>query len=133
MGIITYINRDIDFDDEVTRVFAITKFGIQTRAALNRVASRITIETGLGQRTLVAAAYKEEDIDLVWNDGLRRVAPENKYEKAQDINYMSTSMDSASELGDILPVRLAEMVEFGEYGEGEVLHMWEIPFSVVQR
>lgn len=131
MGIITHISTDYDEDAQEQKIYVRTKFGISTRSALNRVAGRAAVTTGVGQRTLVAAAYDEEGIDLVFREGPFKVLdPEEKFEDAQHIEYQSTSMDSASSLGDVLPPRLQDAVEFGEFREGEQLHIWTVPFEV---
>lgn len=131
MGIITDVQSNYDEGRGVQRVFVRTKFGINNRSALNRVASRATVVTGVGQRSLVAAAYDEEGISLVWNDGpFGRLAPEDKFEDAKEIDYKSIPMERASELGDIFPGYLQEAIEFGEFMEGEILHVWTIPFDV---
>lgn len=131
MGILTRIDDEWDEEAQVHRIFAATKFGISSRGSLNRVASRAAVMTGVGQRTLVAAAYDVEGIDLVWSKGLGVVVdPEEKYEKAKEINYRSIPIEQASEIGDILPIWFRDALEFGEFGEGEVLHIWEIPFEI---
>lgn len=131
MGILTTITTDVDEDDGVKRVYAITKFGINNRTQLNRVASRAAVGEGVGQRSLVAAAYDEEGIDLVWTEGpFGSVAPEDKFEDAKKIEYRSSPMESASELGDILPPKIKDMVTFENYREGNTLHVWEIPLDL---
>lgn len=134
MGILTDISEEFNDEEEVIRIFCVTKFGINNRTQLNRIAGRASTATGVGQRTLVAAAYDEEDIDLVWNKGLGvTVKPEDKFEKAKDIDYKSEPMDMASKFGDILPAFIQDKIEFENFNEGQTLHIWEIPYSVSER
>lgn len=136
MGVLTYINHDVDEDGEVLRIFAKTKFGINNRAALNRVATRAAADSSVGQRDLVAAAYDEEGIELAWREGpFGLIEPEEKFENAKKISYRSVPMDTVSDFGDILdilPVRLKDAVDFGEFREGEQLHVWEVPFEIAE-
>lgn len=136
MGVLTDIRFEVDEDEQVLRVFARTKFGISTRANLNRVASRASTSLAVGQRDLVASAYDEEGIELAWREGpFGLVKPEEKFENAKEIEYRSVPMDTVSDFGDILeilPVRLKDTVEFEEFREGEVLHVWEIPTDLAE-
>ena len=140
MGILTAIDSTWDTDNNVQRIFAVTKFGISNRSSLNRVAGRAAALTGAGQRTLVAAAYNEEGIDLVWREGPFSIAkPEEKWPEAQDIEYRSEEIESASEFGDILdiPDKFIPGGKFADFFiEGidvfrpeQVIHIWEIPYS----
>lgn len=134
MGILTTLDTDLDEEEGVRRVFAITKWGIGTRTQLNRLAGRASVSAGVGQRTLVAAAYKKEGIDLAWSMGLgRSVAPEEKFTDAKRINYYSEEMDTVSNVGDVYTIltdSLRDMVDFGNYREEETLHVWEIPLDL---
>lgn len=134
MGVLTNITEDFDDDAQVHRIFVTTRFAINTRSALNRVAGRAAVTTGVGQRTLVAAAYDELGIDLVWNMGLGvTVPPEEKYEKAKDITFRQLNLEESSQFMDILTNHLQEAVEYGEFDDEEVLYVWEIPYSVEPR
>lgn len=129
MGILTKIHTEFDDDEQTIRVICITRFGITTRGSLNRVAGRASNAVGVGQRSLVAAAYDEHGIDLVWNDGLRRMAPEEKFDAAQDIEYTTFSIDKASRFEDLLPPRIQDYVDFGNITGEEHVHIWEIPYK----
>lgn len=142
MGILTDISVQYDDDQEVQRIYAVTKFGINNRTQLNRVAGRAAVGEGVGQRSLVSAAYAEEGIDLVWREGpFTTLKPEEKYPQAKEINYKSYEIDQLSELGDIagmvkrdyLPGWLLDKIEFGEFREGNTLHIWEIPYHIIGR
>lgn len=141
MGIISYIAHEIDEQDQVERVFVVTKFGITNRGALNRVAARAAAGTAAGQRTLVAAAYDEEGIDMVWREGpVSFVTPEEKWPDAQDIKYHSVEMKRSSNFLDITNIpergiprgnladRLIEGIPI--FDEESVMHVWEIPYEV---
>lgn len=131
MGILTNISEEYDDRAEVQRIFAVTKFSINTRSSLNRVAGRAAAGSGVGQRTLVSAAYGELGIDLVFKRGLFDVVdPEEEYEDAKKINFKSVEMESASKFGDILTARLQDRVEFENYRPDSVLNIWEIPYEV---
>lgn len=141
MGILTYMESTFDDSQQVQRIYAITKFSINNRAALNRIAGRAAISTGVGQRTLVAAAYDELGIDLVYNEGLGvRVPPEEKYEKAKDIEFYSVPAERSSEFFDITNIPKDSIpggklwdrlkLDIGSFREGEVLYVWEIPYDV---
>lgn len=135
MGILTDVSVDVDEDEGVRRVYAVTKWGINMRPQLNRVAGRVTLEAGVGQRTLVSAAYDTEGIDMVWKEGpFKVIAPEDKYPDAKKINYMSKEIDSidmSSDLFEMLTPRLQDRVNFGEFRSPDAtLHIWEIPLDL---
>lgn len=141
MGVLTYMESDFDEQRQVQRIFAITKFSINNRSSLNRVAGRAAVSTGVGQRTLVAAAYDEVGIDLVYNKGLGvRIPPEEKYEKAQDIEFYSIPAGRSSEFFDITNIPEDKIpsgklwdrlkLDIGSFREDEVLYVWEIPYEV---
>lgn len=135
MGILTDIETEVDEDEGVRRVFATTKWGIHRRSQLNRVAGRAAVGTGTGQRSLVAAAYDEEDIDMVWKEGpFNVIAPEEKFEDAKKINYYSRevdTIDNSSDFFEMLTPRLQDMVKFGEIRSPDaVMHVWEIPLDL---
>lgn len=141
MGVLTYISSEYDDEKDEQIIYAVTKFGINSRSTLNRIAGRAAVETGVGQRTLVAAAYDKEGIDLVWNKGLGVViSPEEKFPDAQQIEYYSVPVRRSSEFLDITNIR-EDFVPRGKVGdlllEGidtfrpeEVLHVWKIPVEV---
>lgn len=144
MGILTHMVSDVDEDAQVQRIFAITNTRVSSRSSLNALAGRAAVSTGAGQRTLVAAAYDELDIDMVWRDGMFSTsAPEEKWPDAQEIRYERVDIERASELFDILEVpktrenvpgaKLMDLVLEGldviQPRERE-LHVWEIPFDV---
>lgn len=135
MGILTTIDHNYDDDEQVLRIYAVTSFAPSTRSSLNRMANRAVVgHTGLGQRTLVAAAYDELGIDLVWSEGpFGSKRPEEKFPDAQNIEFESKDVDHAGEFGEILTARLRERVEFGEFREGEVMNIWTIPYDVMGR
>lgn len=134
MGVLTNIDDDYDDDAQIHRVFVTTRFAISTRSTLNRIAGRAAVMTGVGQRTLVASAYDELGIDLVWNKGLGfTVPPEEKFEKAQDIEFRRLNIEESSQFGDILTNHLQDAVEFGEFDDEETLYVWEIPYDVERR
>lgn len=141
MGILTDISREVDEQNQLINIYAVTKFGISSRSALNRVASRAAIGEGVGQRTLVAAAYNEEGIDMVWRDGPASIIdPEEKWPEAKDIEYTSVKIDAASETGDITNIpkeatprgKLTNLLfeDINEFREGQVLHVWKIPYEI---
>lgn len=135
MGIITTVSEDIDEDEGVRRVFVVTSGNINTRSALNRVSSRASLGTGVGQRVLVAAAYKELGIDLVWSEGpFSSLAPEEKYEDAKRIDYKTMELEQigiGSQITEMMPTYLKERVEFDEFHPRSThLHMWEIPLDL---
>lgn len=142
MGILTHVDLDYNDDEQVITVIAVTKWGISSRAQLNRVAARAATGTGVGQRTLVAAAYEEEGIDLVWNKGLGFTVPlEEKFPDAQKISYYSIPIDRASEFGDITGIektrvpgnKLKDLIFEGiNYfrDPDSQMHVWEIPYEV---
>lgn len=131
MGILTRISDEYDDSAKVHRIFAVTKFGVKgSRANLNRLSGRAAVMTGVGQRTLVAAAYDKEDVDLVWNKGLGFTEKlERKFPKAQEINYRSMHLEEASEILDVLPHGIKDMIKFGDIFD-EQLHIWEIPYEL---
>lgn len=134
MGVLTNIDEDYDDNAQLHRIFITTRFAISSRATLNRIAGRAALGTGVGQRTLVASAYDELGIDLVWNAGLGvAIPPEEKYEKAQDIEFRRLDIKESSQFGDILTNHLQDAVEFGEFDDEEVLYVWEIPYDVEGR
>lgn len=143
MGVITHIASEFDEDEQVQRVFAVTKFGVSTRSALNRVASRASTTTGAGQRTLVASAYDELGLDLVWRDGpLGVVPPEEKWPEAQEIEFHEVSIDRASDFGDITNIpttgdtiprgKISDLLLEGidSFRPEQVMYVWEIPYGV---
>lgn len=133
MGIITTIDGEVDEDEGVYRVFVITHTGISTRATLNRVAARAAGAAGVGQRALVASAYDEEGIDLVWNKGLgHTVPPEEKFTDAKRIDYHSVEAERASRLGEMfsLPSGIKDKIDFDGFRPDEVIHVWEIPLDM---
>lgn len=136
MSILTKVTTDIDEQDGVMRVYAFTKFNIADRSSLNRVAGRVAIETNVGQRTLVSAAYDELGIDLVWSEGfLGSIAPEDKYEDAKKINFMTEeveNMDNGSDIYDAFTARLQEEFDYGEliFNRNYVVNIWEIPLDL---
>lgn len=135
MGVITTVDREVDEEARVTRLIAVTKWDINTVSALNRVAGRMAIGEGVGQRTLVASAYDELGLDLVWNKGLGiTVPPEEKYPDAKKINYTRKTIDqidNTSDIYNLLTAQLRERVDFGEFRSPEyVMHVWEVPFDL---
>lgn len=141
MGILTYMSSTVDEDEGVQRIFAITQFAISNRASLNRIAGRATVETGVGQRTLVAAAYDDVGIDLVWREGPFRVmSPEEKWPDAQDITFYSVPVERSSEFFDITDMpkdaiptgKIADQLLEGidTLRPEQVMYVWEIPFEV---
>lgn len=142
MGILTHISSQFDPDERVQRIFAVTKFAPSQRSSLNRVASRASVVTGTGQRTLVAAAYDELGIDIVWREGpVSIVSPEEKWPDAQQINFHIEEIDEPSEAGDVfnIPDRAIPRGKIGDFlKEGldvfrpdeKTLMMWEIPYEV---
>lgn len=141
MGILTHISDSFDDDRQIQTIFAVTKFEINTRAALNRVAGRAAVMTGVGQRTLVAAAYDELGIDMVWREGPFSVlSPEEKWPDAQDIEFYMVPVERHSEFFDITNIP-PEAIPTGTLGdqlhEGietlrpeEVINVWEIPYDI---
>ena len=137
MGILTHVSREVDEESNVRRVYVVTKSGISQRSQLNRVAGRCTFQSGVGQRSLVAAAYDSEDIEMAWKRGpLDVIAPEEKYERAKQIEYMSQridTIDNTSDLFQMLTPRLQGRVKFGEFQSPDAtLHVWEVPFSLTE-
>ena len=141
MGILTHITSDYDDEEQVQRIFATTRFELNSRSALNRVASRAAILTGVGQRTLVASAYDKLGIDLVWRDGpFSTLDPEEKYPKAQKIKFKSQTIEKASNAGDLFGIpqeelpsgKLWDIVAYGTPDETResIIYMWEIPYEV---
>lgn len=142
MGILTHISSQYDPDEQVQRIFAVTRFAPSNRASLNRVASRAAVMTGVGQRTLVAAAYDELGIDMVFREGpVSIVKPEEKYPDAQDIDFHIQDITSASDMGDAfnLPDDAIPRGKIGDFfisgidsfrPDEKTLMMWEIPQSV---
>lgn len=139
MGILTDIGTEYDDENEQIIITAVTRFSISTRGALNRVAGRASTGVGVGQRTLVASAYDDLGIDLVWNKGVGRVAPEREFPEAQEIEYSTFTMDKASEFGDIVDVPIDKIPVMGlrdHIGEGiriyddeSQVHIWQIPYE----
>jgi len=137
MGILTHISREIDEENNIQRVYAITKFGINQRSQLNRVANRATFNSGVGQRSLVAAAYDHEGIEMVWRQSpFNAIQPEEKFEDAKQIDYTSQridTIDNTSDLFEMLTPRLQDRVNFGEFRSPDAtLHIWEVPFNLTK-
>lgn len=130
MGIIARISSDVDENAGVTRVFIITELDISTRASLNRVAARASAHASVSQRALVAAAYEELGIDLVWAEGPVKMSPEERFPAAKEIEYKNVPVEKPGPLEDIVPKRLRDDLRFRKWMGGEVLHMWEIPFDL---
>lgn len=140
MGILTYIGSTVDEDKGVQRVFAVTKFSINSRSSLNRVAGRAATMTGVGQRTLVAAAYDELGIKMAWREGpFSVISPEEKWPKAKEIEFYSVPAERASEFFDITNIP-TDAIPRGKLGdqllEGidtlrpeSVMYVWEIPIN----
>lgn len=133
MGVITTVVKD--WDNEMIEVVVITRFAVARRPTLNRVANRASVGVGVGQRTLVAAAYDELGIDLVWNKGLGFTEkPEEKFPKAKEIEYEQTmAKDLPNNVEDLfrfaVPTQVREMVDFGlrEKDEEKQIHIFRIP------
>lgn len=144
MGILTHIDVDYDDDKQLVTVYCVTKWGISSRAQLNRVAGRASTSAGVGQRNLVAAAYREHDIDLVWNKGLGFTVPlEEKFPDSQKIEYHSFKIDRASEFGDITGIektrvpgsKLRDLIFEGinSFRDPDAtLHIWEVPYEITK-
>lgn len=142
MGILTHMSSQFDPDEQVQRIFAITKFAPSNRASLNRVAGRAAVMTGAGQRTLVAAAYDELGIDMVWREGPVSITKlEEKWPDAQDIEFHIEEIDSSSNIGDAFnipeeAVPRGKIADFLIHGldvfrpDEHTLMMWEIPYEV---
>lgn len=141
MGILTSIASTYDEEDQVQRIFAVTRFSINNRSSLNRVAGRAAVETGAGQRTLVAAAYDEVGLDMVWREGpFSVISPEEKWPDAQDIEFHSVEMVRSSSFFDITDIperavprgsltdRLIEGIPV--FDEENVIYIWEVPFDI---
>ena len=132
MGIITTIDYEYDDDEQVLRIFAVTRFRLSTRSMLNRVASRAVVGHSVGQRSLAVSAFDEAGIDVVWREGpFRVIDPEEKFEKAQDIEFEMKEIEHASEFGDILTARLEERAKFDEFRNGSYLSVWTVPYEVL--
>jgi len=142
MGILTHISSEYDDSKEVQRIFAVTRFAPSNRSSLNRVASRAAVMTGVGQRTLVAAAYDELDIDMVWRDGpFSTKTPEEKWPDAQVITFHKKDIEVSSSIGDILNIA-EEYLPRGKLSDSmyddidafrrdeKILMVWEIPYDV---
>jgi len=149
MGILTDIATEYDEQNEQLIIFAATRFDINTKSALNRLAGRASVGTGVGQRTLVASAYDKLGIDMVWREGpFSTMSPEEKYPKAKKIEYYSVPIDKASNFGDITNIPdssiprgkfadalsdAAELISPGDvFNDEAVLHIWKIPYSVTE-
>lgn len=138
MGVVTTVVKD--YDDEMIEVVVITRFAVARRPTLNRMANRASVGVGIGQRTLVASAYDELGMDLVWNKGLGFTeAPEEKYPKAKEIEFKQIeAKDLPNNVEDLfrfaVPVQVREMVDFGlrEKDEEKQIHIWRIPTSVTR-
>lgn len=144
MGIITHIADDWDEEDRVHTIFAVTSIGINNRSALNRVATRAAVTSNVGQRILVAAAYDEEGINVVWNRGLGVTVPlEEKWPEAQDIEYHTVTFEDAPNFGAIaeLPARRFTgqklrdffLEDIPTFRDTDHLHVWEIPYEIEGR
>lgn len=142
MGIITHISDQYDQQQDVQRIFVVTRFAPSNRGTLNRVASRASVMTGAGQRTLVVSAFDELGIDMVWREGpFARVDPTEKWPDAKKIDFHIQEIDSPSTVGDVFQLpgqklprgRIRDFISAGldVFGPGErVLMMWEIPYEV---
>lgn len=134
MGIITSIYEELDREEQAARVYIITSGNVSTRAALNRVAGRAAVYKGMGQRDLVAAAYDKLGIDLVWNDGpFSTLLPEEKFPDAKKINYQFWEVESMGQPLGFFPPSLKDKLQFDVLRGNEYLHMWEVPFEVMNR
>lgn len=137
MALIARVNDIYDGDADVHRISVVTNFEVSTRAAMNRMAARAAIHTGVSQRALVAAAYDELGIDLAWRGVGGSVLPEERFSDAKRIDFNKFTMEEAHAISDILPgylrdfIELEEYKEPGEYGETtKMLYIWEIPLDL---
>lgn len=135
MGVLTDISRDTDEEKGIVKIYAVTKFGINTKSQLNRVAGRAAVGHGIGQRSLVASAYDELGIDMVYKEGpFNIISPEEKYEEAKQIEYTQQeieTIDNSSDFFEMLTPRLQDRVRFGEFRSPDaVLHVWKVPLDL---
>jgi len=132
MGILTDVSYQYDDDEQVLRIYAVTRFAISNRASLNRVANRAVVGHGLGQRTLAVAAFDELGIDMVWREGpFTTVEPEEKFEDAGEITFQYKEIEHASKFGEILTERLQERLKFDEFRRGTYMNIWTVPYEVI--
>ena len=132
MGIVTDISYQYDDEEQVLRIYAVTRFALSSRASLNRVAGRAVVGHGLGQRTLTIAAYDELGIDMVWREGpFTTVEPEEKFEDAKEITFEYKEIEHASKFGEILTERLQDRLEFNEFRHGAYMNIWTVPYDVI--
>lgn len=141
MGVITHIASEVDRQEQIQYIYATTRFEISSRATLNRLANRASIETGAGQRTLVAAAYDTVGLDMVWREGpFSTMTPEEKWPDAQDITFEKIPIEKSSEFFDITDIpedavprgRLGDLLLEGinNFRPETVLYVWGIPYEV---
>jgi hypothetical protein len=144
MGVLTNISVHNDEENEQIVITAITRFQIAKRPTLNRVANRASVGEGVGQRTLVAAAYDELGIDLVWSEGpFGSKKPEEKYPDAKKIEFYQMPIDRASDFGDITgvdPERLGMTKIIDLINEwvkppspDAYINVWKIPYELTNR
>lgn len=119
MGLITTVTDEYNEDERIHKVTVRTKGGISRLTELNRVAGRAALKTGIGQRTLVAAAAEEENIDIVWEQGQFERDIFMAFPDAKNISYESFKV-THDQRGFLL-------------GDEGVLHVWKIPFNLDPR